>query len=301
MSNKSKDALRSWLIAPANVERRARKALDCGADVAVLDLEDAVALSEKPAARRAAVERLQETRSCLGYVRVNAYEEGCFEDLLAVVGPWLDGILVPKVEDAEASRAIDWALRHLEARHGMTQGTVDMVPIIESCTGLARVHEVASACRRTCRLAFGAGDFTRDLGVTWSRDEHEIEPARFQIAVASRHAGLAAPIDTVFIDLADDDGLNASVARGARWGFGAKACIHPQQLAAIHAGLGPSATSIAEARAIVAAFGAAEAAGDAAIRVQGKLVDYAIAKRAQDILDLADQHARRETPAAAPS
>src|SRR5439155_15463990 len=92
--------VRSWLIAPANVQRRATKALNIGAGAGVLDLEDAVAVSQKEQARHLAVDRLREPRKSLGYVRVNAWDEGCAQDLDVIVVPWLDGILVPKAEDA---------------------------------------------------------------------------------------------------------------------------------------------------------------------------------------------------------
>jgi len=292
--------VRSWLIAPANVQRRATKALNCGAGAGVLDLEDAVAVSEKEQARQLAVARLRELRKSLGYVRVNGWDEGGAQDLDAIVGPWLDGILVPKVETARTVLAVDALLHQLESSRGLARGSVDMVLIIESCAGLARVLEVSEACRRTSRLAFGAGDLTRDLGIEWTRDESELEQARFQIAVASKAAGLAAPIDTVFIGLSDPEGMQASVARGVRWGFGSKSCIHPDQLAPIHRGFAPDPSALANARKIMAAFDAAESTGDAAFRLEGKLVDYAIVKKARDLVALSELHVQAElalTPA----
>lgn len=286
--------VRSWLIAPANVARRATKALNCGVGAGVLDLEDAVALSAKPGARQLAVDRLREPRTSLGYVRVNAYEEGCYHDLAVIAGPWLDGILVPKAEDARSLQAIDWALRQLETSCGMAPGTIDIVPIIETCAGIVNITQIAEATPRISRLAFGGGDLTRDMGVDWTRDEAELEHARFQVVIASKTAGLAAPIDTVFVDLTDDAGMRASVERGARMGFGSKSCIHPEQLAPIHAGFAPPAAAVAEARQLVEAFARSEAAGDAAFRLNGKLVDYAIAKRAQDLLDLAQRHSQAD-------
>lgn len=282
--------IRSWLIAPANVERRARKSLNCGADAAVLDLEDAVAITEKSTARQLAVQRLRESRTAWGYVRINAYEEGCYHDLMEVVGPWLDGILVPKAEDASSLLAIDWALRQLESHHGMAPGSVDMVPIIETCAGVMNIASIARATTRISRLAFGGGDFTRDMGIAWTRDEAEVHEARLQTVMASRAAGLAKPIDTVFIHLDDDEGLHASVQRGVQLGFGSKSCIHPQQLQAIHAGLAPSAEAVADAQRVVDAFSQAEAAGSAAIRLDGRLVDYANAQSAKDLLVLHEQH-----------
>lgn len=289
--------VRSWLIAPANVQRRASKALNCGAGAGVLDLEDAVALSEKPGARQLAVDRLREPRKSLGYVRVNAYEEGCYHDLATIVGPWLDGIMVPKAEDAQSLRAIDWMLRQLEISHGMAPGSVDIVPIIETCAGITNIMEVARSTPRISRLAFGGGDFTRDMGVDWTRDEAELEQARFQVVIASKSAGLAPPADTVFVDLSDDAGMKASVERGVRMGFGSKSCIHPEQLAPIHAGFAPPTSAVAEARQIVEMFEKSEAAGDAAFKLNGKLVDYAIYKRAQDLLNLAEQHTQADRKA----
>jgi len=124
--------------------------------------------------------------------------------------------------------------------------------------------------------------------------------ARFQIAVASKAAGLAAPIDTVFIGLSDPEGMQASVARGVRWGFGSKSCIHPDQLAPIHRGFAPDPSALANARKIMAAFDAAESTGDAAFRLEGKLVDYAIVKKARDLVALSELHVQAElalTPA----
>ena len=106
--------------------------------------------------------------------------------------------------------------------------------------------------------------------------------------------GLAAPIDTVFIGLSDPEGMRASVARGVRWGFGSKSCIHPDQLAPIHQGFAPEPEAVANARKIVVAFEAAESAGDAAFRLDGKLVDYAIVKKARDLVALAELHEQAE-------
>lgn len=290
MHDRRNTLIRSWLIAPANVERRASKSLRCGADAAVLDLEDAVAVAEKPAARQLAVQRLREPRTALGYVRINGYEEGCYHDLLEIVGPWLDGILVPKAQDASSLQSIDWALRQLEVSQGMVPGSIDMVPIIETCAGVMNIASIARATPRISRLAFGGGDFTRDMGIAWTRDEAEVHEARLQTVMASRAAGLAKPIDTVFIHLDDEPGLRASVQRGVQLGFGAKSCIHPQQIAAIHQGLAPAPAAVADAQRVVDAFIQAEAQGRAAIRLDGRLVDYANAQSAKDVLALHEQH-----------
>jgi len=293
MSHRSR-FVRSWLFAPADVERRASKCLNSGAGAGILDLEDAVAIVNKASARQAALKCLQVPRGSFGYVRINPIGEGGEDDLMIIVSGGLDGILLPKSEDAQTLLKADTLLSQLEASRGLPIGTVDLVPIIESCLGLSNVLEIARASPRVSRLAFGAGDLTRDLGIGWTCDEEELKIARFQIAVASRASGLAAPVDTVFANLADKEGLRQSVMRGMRMGFGSKTCIHPDQLASVHSGYAPTDAQVTEAQRMVDAFSAAENAGIAAIRLDGKLVDYAIAKRAADLIDLAKMHSEAD-------
>ena len=212
--------LRTFLFAPGNHPRRTEKVFESGADAAILDLEDAVAVGEKKATRAKIVEILGRPRPCATYVRVNAMEtEFCFGDLLEVVQQGLDGIVLPKVESAAGLLAVDWMLGELERERGIARGSIDLMPIIETGKGLAAVDEIARAGSRVRHLSFGAGDFTFDMGIEWSRDEAELEPFRAKIALASRAAGLEPPVDTVWVDLQDGEGLQRSAERVRRLGF----------------------------------------------------------------------------------
>ena len=185
------------------------------ADAVILDLEDAVATAEKPAARGAVVVALTLLRQSLLYVRVNAADtEFCYGDLVAVVRPGLDGIILPKVESATALATINWLLAQLEREQGLVPGAIDLIPIIETAGGLTNLDMILAAGTRVRHVAFGAGDFTLDVNMAWSRTEAELAFARARIATASRAAGIQAPLDTVWVDLADEEGLEIS-ARAA--------------------------------------------------------------------------------------
>ncbi len=277
--------LRSFLFAPGNHARRVEKALTLDADAVILDLEDAVATAEKPATRGAIAAALTRPRTGLLYVRINAADtEFCYGDLTAVVSPGLDGIILPKVEGAAALQTIDWLLGTLERERGLSLGGIDLIPIIETAKGLTDIDGILGAETRVKRCAFGAGDFTLDLNMRWNRNEAELAYARARIATASRAAGLEAPLDTVWVDLADAEGLEASAGAALAYGYQGKMCIHPDQIAVVNRVFSPTAAEIAFAERVVAAFAEAEAAGSASLQLDGKFIDYPIVYRAQRIL-----------------
>ncbi len=280
---------RSLLFAPATHARRAEKVFLAGADVAILDLEDAVAVAEKPAARALAVAALRRPRACKGFVRINAAEtEWCFEDLEAIVGPWLDGVLLPKLESAATLQTIDWLLAQLERKAGLEPGRIDLMAIIETGRGVSELKEIAAAPSRLRRLCFGAGDYTLDMGMGWSLEEAELAPARAAMVLESRSGGLEAPIDTVFIELRETEAFDASAERARTLGFQGKLCIHPDQVGVVNATFTPDEAERARARRIVEAFEQAERAGSASIQVDGYFVDYPIVEKARRTLALAD-------------
>lgn len=277
--------LRSLLFTPGNHPRRVEKALSLPADGVILDLEDAVAVSEKAAARPAVMAAFTAPRHGALYVRVNALStEWCYADMVAIVRPGLDGIIVPKIEDAGDLRTADWLLAALERERGLPEGGIDLVPIIETALGISNVGAIARAGTRTKRLAFGAGDFTLDMGMVWSRDETELLPHRAACVVASRAAGIEPPLDTVWADLRDADGFTASATRAAALGFQGKMCIHPDQIAPTHAAFTPDAATVARAKRVVAAFEDAEARGLASIQLDGQFIDYPIVQRARRVI-----------------
>jgi citrate lyase subunit beta/citryl-CoA lyase len=222
--------IRSFLFTPANHPRKVEKVFASGADAIILDLEDACAASEKAASRAVAVAALSAPRSCLGYVRVNATDtEWCFRDLDEVVGPWLDGIVAPKIERPEEIVLIDWMIAQFERERGLPVGAIDLMPIIETGAGLHALDAIIAAGTRMRRVSFGAGDFTRDMGMKWSADEAELAYARGRLILASRVGGLEAPIDTVHIDLADEDSFDQSVADPSQAGCPNQSIVHAER------------------------------------------------------------------------
>jgi citrate lyase subunit beta / citryl-CoA lyase len=278
--------LRSFLFAPGNHKRRVEKALTLDADAVILDLEDAVAIAEKPATRAAVVAAYGERRTGLLYVRVNAADtEFCHGDFTAIVQPGLDGIILPKVESAATLQTIDWLLGNLEHERGLSPGAIDLIPIVETASGLTRIDAILGAGTRVKHCAFGAGDFTLDANMIWSRAESELAYARARVVTASRAAGIEAPLDTVWVDLQDEAGLEASTRLAQGFGFQGKMCIHPNQIAVVNRVFTPTNAEIDFAERVVAAFAEAEKAGSAAIQLDGKFIDYPIVYRAQRTLD----------------
>jgi citrate lyase subunit beta/citryl-CoA lyase len=280
------EPLRSFLFAPGNHARRVEKALSLDADAVILDLEDAVATAEKRATRDAVLAALLRPRRALLYVRVNAVDtEFCYGDLAAIVRPGLDGVILPKVESAAGLATADWLLTQLEREQGLVPRAIDLVPIIETARGLNQIDAILAAGTRVRRVAFGAGDFTLDVNMAWSRGEAELAYARAKIVTASRAAGIEAPLDTVWVDLTDEEGLEASARTAFGFGFQGKMCIHPNQIAVVNRVFTPSEAEIAFAERVVAAFARAEAEGSAAIQLDGKFIDYPILYRAQRVLE----------------
>lgn len=281
-------AYRSFLFAPGNHARKVAKVFDCGADNVILDLEDAVARSEKVATRALVVEALKRPRRGGAYVRVNAFNtEFCYGDAVAVVGPGLDGIILPMVEGPEQLMAFDWLIGALERERGLPSGGIDIIPIIETGKGIAYARAIAASGTRVRRMAFGAGDYTLDMNMEWSLAETELEHARAEMVVASRAAGLEAPIDTVWVHIKDLDGLSSSAERARQLGFQGKMCIYPPQVERVNRAFTPTEKEIAFARSVVEAFEKAEREGSSSIQLDGYFIDYPIVYKARRTLDMA--------------
>lgn len=288
-------ANRSFLFAPGNHARRVEKAFTLGADAVILDLEDAVAIAEKPAARKPVAEALSQPRACRGYVRVNAPSTPfCYADLVAVIGKGVDGIVLPKVESAADLHAIDWVIANLERERGLAEGSIDLMPIIETASGVARVDRILQANRlrpyegawRVRRIAFGAADYGHDVGLTPTLEEDELAHARARLVLASRAAGLENPLDSPWFHLKEAQAFARALERSRRGGFQGRLCIHPEQVSPVNAAYTPSQDEVARAERIVAAFDQAEAQGAAAIQVDGQMVDYPIVQRARAVLEI---------------
>lgn len=281
-------AYRSFLFAPGNHARKVDKVFGCGADNVILDLEDAVARAEKVATRALVAEALRRPRRGGAYIRVNAFAtEFCYGDAAAVVGPGLDGIILPMVESREQIMAFDWLVGSLERECGMPLGGIDIIPIIETAKGIANACAIADAGTRVKRMAFGAGDYTLDVNMEWTRGESELEHARAEMVVASRAGSLEAPIDTVWVHIKDLDGLASSARRARQLGFQGKMCIYPPQVELVNRAFTPTGKEIAFAKRVVAAFEEAERAGSSSIQLDGFFIDYPIVYKARRTLDAA--------------
>jgi citrate lyase subunit beta/citryl-CoA lyase len=291
---------RSFLFAPGNHARRVEKAFSLAADAVILDLEDAVATAEKAAARPLVVEALARPRKVRGFVRVNAMGTPfCYEDLVQVVGKGLDGVLLPKTESAADLHAIDWLLANLERERGLEVGAIDLMPLVETAAGIQRIDRILQARSlrpysgrwRVRRVCFGAGDYANDLGLSPTLAEDELADARARIVLASRGAGLEAPIDSPWFHFKEVEAFERALARSRRNGFQGRLCIHPDQVPAANRAFAPSAEETAKARRIVDAFREAEARGLAAIQVDGQMIDYPIVHQAQRVLEAAESAA----------
>ena len=284
---------RSFLFTPGNVPRRVEKALTLDADAVILDLEDSVAPSDKPGARKSIAEALARPRKGRGYVRVNAPSTPyCFRDLIETIHRQVDGVVVPKIESAADLHAIDWVMASLEREQGIAEGSIDLMPIVETAAGVQRVDRILQARSlrpykgewRVKRIAFGAGDYANDVGLSPTLDEPELADARARLVLSSRAAGMENPIDSPWFHFKEAEAFRRSLERSRRGGFQGRLCVHPDQVGPVNEAYLPSVEEVSRAERIVAAFEAAEAKGEAAIQVDGQMIDYPIVYRARALL-----------------
>jgi citrate lyase subunit beta / citryl-CoA lyase len=257
---------RSLLFVPGSRPERFEKALAAGASAVIIDLEDAVAPADKDAARAALQAWLQPRHAVI--VRINSADTAWFNDDLALCGSsGVAGVMLPKAESAETLAIVRAA------------GARALLPLVESGAGLAALGELAGA-PGVWRLAFGSIDLQVDLGLK-DATEDELLPFRLQLVLASRLAGIGAPLDGVSTAIDDEDRLREDVQRARRLGFGGKLCIHPKQVGPVNRWLAPSEAEQHWARRVLAA---AAASGGAAVAVDGKMVDKPVLLRAEAIL-----------------
>jgi citrate lyase subunit beta/citryl-CoA lyase len=285
---------RSFLFTPGNVPRRVEKAFTLDADVVIVDLEDSVAISDKEATRKPVAEALARLRKGRGYVRVNAPSSAfCYADLAATIHKGVDGVLLPKVESAADLHAIDWLLAALEREQGLAEGSIDLMPQIETAAGVQRVDRIIQARNlrpykgpwRVKRVAFGAADYGHELGLSPTLDEPELADARARIVLSSRAAGLENPIDSPWFHFKETEAFQRALERSRRGGFQGRLCVHPDQIGPVNRSYLPSDDEVARAERIVAAFKEAEARGAAAIQLDGQMIDYPVVHRAQSLID----------------
>ena len=282
--------LRSLLFAPGNHARRLERVGDFGADAIVLDLEDAVADAEKTAARattRAALPTYAD--DLIVIVRVNGmHTDRTKDDIDAVVCSDLDCVMVPKVEHPDTLGEVDTLIAAAERAQGLPAGSVRLLALVETAKGLVSVEEIcAKAPERLVTIAFGAGDFTVDLGIDLTNNGRELMYARSKIVIAARAAGLRAPIDGPFLDLQDTDALFADTQLSRQLGFDGRVVVYPPQVEHVHRAYSDlSPDEVERAVNVVEKFDEALAEGLASIQVDGRFVDYPIYYRAKKKLRL---------------
>jgi citrate lyase subunit beta/citryl-CoA lyase len=287
-------ALRSMLFVPADSERKLAKGLGSPADALILDLEDAVAVAHKAAARVSAAAFVAEHAARLSaqlYVRINPLDSGlAMLDLATVVVPGLAGIMLPKTNSADDVRRIAFCLDALEARAGIAAGTVRIVPVAtETATAMLTMASFTREVPRLAGITWGAEDLSAAIGAISNRDaDGQLSPlytlANSLCLCAAAAAGVPA-IDTLFTDFRDPAGLAASCAVSRRRGFSGRIAIHPDQVAVINEAFSPSEAELAHARRVVEAFARQPDVGT--VGLDGAMLDLPHLKQARRTLGLA--------------
>ncbi|HVP84927.1 MAG TPA: CoA ester lyase [Rhizomicrobium sp.] len=281
--------LRSFLFVPADSEKKLAKAQSSPADALILDLEDAVAAPNRPAARKLAHAFVSE-RKARGslWVRINPVGSSDYSaDLEAIVSAKPDGVIVPKPDGPDALRVLDNDLTALEARHGLAQGAIKTLPVAtETPIAVLSLQDYRNPPPRLAALSWGAEDLSAALGAATNRDDNgeflfTYKVVRSLVLIAAKAAGVAA-IETLHADFRDSKGLE-NVARAAqREGFSGMLAIHPDQVEIINAAFTPSETDVAHAKRVVEAF----ASGAGVASLDGRMLDQPHLVQARHVLAL---------------
>jgi citrate lyase subunit beta / citryl-CoA lyase len=284
--------MRSFLFVPGDSPRKLEKGLSSGADALILDLEDSVALDRKAEARATTLTFLgqvePQVRRPRLWVRVNALESGLIDaDLDVVMAGRPDAILLPKAEGGPSIIHLDAKLAVREAIHGLPDGHTRIVAIAtETAASLFVAGTYAGSSARLAGLTWGAEDLSAELGSETNRDAAGAftGPYRFarNLCLAAASAAKVQPIDTVFVDFRDEQGLHREAEEARRDGFTAKMAIHPGQVATINRVFTPTPAQIAKAEAVVSAFAANPGAG--VIGIDGVMFDRPHLERARQLL-----------------
>ena len=282
---------RSMLFLPGNAPKMIINGNYLGSDAVIFDLEDAVAPDQKDAARLL-------VRNVLGalefdrvetIVRINSIDTPYWQkDLEAIVPRKPDIIMLPKTGTARDVEVVDDYLTVLEAKLGMEEGSVRLMPLIETALGIENAYFIASARKRVVALFLGAEDLTADLRCKRTKEGREIDYARSRMVNAARAAGVDV-YDTPFTDVNDDEGIVADATYAKSLGFTGKASISPRHITAINTVFSPTKADIAYAYEVMAAIAEAKAQGKGAIALRGKMIDAPIVARAQQTIEAAQQ------------
>lgn len=276
---------RSLLYVPATRESFVAKAHTRGADAIILDLEDAVALAEKPAARAALAEAIPQVRQggadvC---VRINRPLRLAAEDIAAAVAAGADVLVLTKLMGPEHVRLLSELIAESEAAHGTPIGQTRCIGLVETAGALSAMEAIARADPRLVALGAGGEDLATDLGAEPSPDALYLP--KMMAVMAARAAGIL-PLGFVgtVAGISDPEGYRAMLRRSRRLGFACASCVHPSQVGVINEEYGDSAEAVAEAQRMVAAFAESLAKGVGAVTFEGRMIDEPVVERARRLL-----------------
>ena len=280
---------RSMLFLPGNTPNIIVNGEILGADAVILDLEDAVAPAEKDSARilvRNAI-RYMGFGKCEVIVRINAIDTPYWQkDLDAIIPVRPSLIMPPKTACAADVLAVDAYITQLEEKLGLEQGSVGLIPLIETALGVENAFQIASACPRVKAIFLGGEDLTADLRCKRTKEGPEIFYARSRMVVAARAAGVEV-YDTPFTDVNDDEGIYVDAQLAKSLGFTGKASISPRHVKAINEVFSPSMKDIDYAYEVMEAIRIGKEQGKGAVSLRGKMIDAPIVARAQQTIDAA--------------
>lgn len=280
---------RSLIFVPGNNPRFLEKAKTLSADIVCFDLEDSVPDSEKKNARNLIKDALK-TRSQYTseiYVRTNSPTSGKIQDdLKEIVQKGIDGIVIPKVNNARELKKIEKTLALLEKKQKLQP--IGLIPSIESAEGVANTHEIASASKRISAIVFGVFDFLNDMGIEYTKQPEGAKFARAKIPIEAKAVGVYA-LDAIWQDLKDEKGLIEDCKIGKSLGYVGKTIIHPDQILIIHKTFHPNKTELEWAEKVCNTYEKSTKKGKGATTVDGKMIDEVHYKRAKSLLDLANR------------
>ena len=280
---------RSMLFLPGNTPNIIVNGEILGADAVILDLEDAVAPAEKDSARilvRNAI-RYMGFGKCEVIVRINAIDTAYWQkDLDAIIPVRPSLIMPPKTSCAADVLAVDAYITQLEEKLGIENGSVGLIPLIETALGVENAYQIASDCKRVKAIFLGGEDLTADLRCKRTKEGHEIAYARSRMVVAARAAGVEV-YDTPFTDVNDDEGIYTDAQYAKSLGFTGKSAISPRHVKAINEVFSPSMKDIDYAYEVMEAIRIGKEQGKGAVSLRGKMIDAPIVARAQQTIDAA--------------
>jgi citrate lyase beta subunit len=283
-------ARRALLYMPGDDLRKIRKATTLEVDCVCMDMEDGVALNRKNEARHTIAEALQtlDFGRSERLARVNAIGTGFEADDLETVLPARpDGIVIPKVANADQIRWVSEIIGRHEAQNGWPEGGICLLVVVETARGIINLAQIAAADPRLQAIIFGAEDFAGDIGATRTLEGWEVFYARSAVVTHAAAFDLQA-IDLVHIDFNDLDGLRREALEGARLAFAGKQVIHPNQVAPVQEAFTPSDEAIDYARRVIQAFELNQQVGKGAFALDGKMIDAPIIKAAERVIAMAE-------------